>query len=238
MRYLQPFTIKKSFFLSDIHHGPFFSEVRLKRLVQRVNNLNPDIIFLGGDYVHRSPKYIEPCFRQLKQLKATHGIYGVLGNHDHWEGAALTQEWMEKAGVRNLDNAGQWVEAKGQQIRVGGVGDYLLGKPDVRPAIQGVSKSGFTILITHNPDVMEELKTDRIDLAFAGHTHGGQVTFCGLWAPLIPSKYGQKYRTGIIETVHTKLIISHGVGTVTPPVRIFARPQIIIAVLKSNIKLK
>jgi predicted MPP superfamily phosphohydrolase len=72
------------------------------------------------------------------------------------------------------------------------------------------------------------MMTDKIDLVLAGHTHGGQVTFFGLWAPFTSSKFGQKYRTGIVETGRTRVIISNGIGTITPPVRFFARPQIII----------
>ncbi|HHT46703.1 MAG TPA: metallophosphoesterase, partial [Firmicutes bacterium] len=64
-------------FLTDIHHGPYFSRARLGKLVDRVNGLRPDIILLGGDYVHRSPDYIEPCFQELKNLEAPLGVYGV-----------------------------------------------------------------------------------------------------------------------------------------------------------------
>lgn len=220
-------------FLTDIHHGPFFSKSRLRRLVQTVNRLRPDLILLGGDYVHRSPEYIEPCFQELSLLQATYGIYGVLGNHDHWEDPILTRESMQKAGIQNLDNKGIWIEKNGQRIRLGGVGDFLYDTPDIRPALSGLQSDDFLILVTHNPDFFEGQKTDMMDLAFAGHTHGGQVTFFGLWAPLIPSQFGQKYRSGVIQMGNAKLIISHGIGTITPPVRFFARPQIIVATLQA-----
>jgi predicted MPP superfamily phosphohydrolase len=219
-------------FLTDIHHGPYFSRARLGRLVNRVNGLQPDIVLLGGDYVHRSPNYIKPCFAELKNLEAPLGVYGVLGNHDHWEGAALTRQCMAGAGIRLIDNEAYWLEKNGGRIKVGGVGDYLEDILDIEPTIADVNNNDFVVLVTHNPDYAEEMGTDKVDLVLAGHTHGGQVTFFGLWAPILPSEYGQKYRTGIVEVVGAKVIVSNGVGNITPPVRFFARPQIIIVDLQ------
>ncbi len=221
-------------FLTDIHHGPFFSRRRVKRLVERVNGLEPDIILLGGDYVHRDAKYIEPCFAELKGLKAPFGLYGVLGNHDHWEGAVLTRQSMQEAGIRLIDNAAFWIEHGGARIKIGGVGDYYEDIQDIAPTVFDVAKEDFVILVTHNPDYVQDMQTDKIDVVFAGHTHGGQVTFFGQWAPLIPSAYGQKFRTGTLQEGNAQVIISHGVGTITPPVRFFARPQIIIGILESQ----
>ncbi|MGQ9779848.1 MAG: metallophosphoesterase [Bacillota bacterium] len=221
-------------FISDIHHGPYFSRQRLKRLVQRINALKPDLILLGGDYIHRSPRFIRPCFAELAHLEAPLGVYGVLGNHDHWAGAAASREAMVNAGIRLLDNRGYWIFRGDQRIRIGGVGDFRTDTQDLRPVLSGVRADDFTILVSHNPDFVEEIGpfADRIDLVLSGHTHGGQVTFFGLWAPLVPSKYGQKYRTGIIDVAGMKVIVSNGIGTITPPVRFFARPQIVVVVLK------
>lgn len=224
----------KVVFLTDIHHGPFFSRGRVKRLVERVNGLEPDIILLGGDYVHRDAKYIEPCFAELKGLKAPFGVYGVLGNHDYWEDAPLTRQSMQDAGICLIDNAAFWIEHGGARIRIGGVGDFYEDVQDIAPTIYGVEKEDFVMLVTHNPDYLGYMPTDKIDVVFAGHTHGGQVTLFGQWAPLIPSMYGQKYRTGTFREENTQVIISHGVGTITPPVRFFARPQIIIGILESQ----
>lgn len=228
------FNNTKIVFITDIHHGPFFNISRVKSLVQRINMLNPDIILLGGDYIHRSPKYIKPCFGELKFLKANVGVYGVLGNHDHWENANLVRKYMAYSGIKLLDNNAYWVWKNNEKIKIGGVGDFLTDYQDLNPTISDVEYKDFVILVTHNPDYSEEIKTKKIDLVFAGHTHGGQMSFFGLWAPLIPSKYGQKYRTGVIKTKFTEVLISNGIGTITPPVRFFARPQILIVILKNR----
>jgi len=222
----------KIVFMSDIHHGPFFSKARLKRLVNQINSLEPDVVLLGGDYVHRDPKYIAPCFDELKELKAPLGKFGVLGNHDHWEGAQSTIINMKNAGIAHIDNKAVWIYKGESRIKIGGVGDFLEDVQDIEPTLEGVKEEDFVILVSHNPDYFEHVTTSKIDLVLSGHTHGGQVTFFGKWAPLIPSMYGQKYRTGTVQNAYSKIIISNGVGTITPPVRFFARPQINIINLK------
>ncbi|MDI6706103.1 MAG: metallophosphoesterase [Bacillota bacterium] len=222
-------------FISDIHHGPFFSRERLRGLVTTINSINPDIVLLGGDYVHRDAKYIEPCFQELSSLKAGLGKFGVLGNHDHWEGKDLTLQSMRKAGITAIDNKAQWLYKDGARIRIGGVGDLWGDVQDISPTVEGAEESDFIILVSHSPDYVERITTRKIDLVLSGHTHGGQVTLFGLWAPLIPSQYGQKYRSGMIETDYTRVIVSNGVGTITPPVRFFARPQVNIINLKKEV---
>lgn len=228
---------KKIVFISDIHHGGYFSIKRVARLVEKVNRLRPDIIILGGDYVYRDKKYIIPCFEELKKLKAAIGKFGVMGNHDHWQNVELTKQGMKNAGIVILDNQAEWTEINGHRIKIGGVGDLWEDSQDINPTIENTKEEDFVILVSHNPDYVEELVTHNIDLVLSGHTHGGQVTIFGLWAPLIPSRYGQKYRTGILDTEFTKVIITNGVGTIAPPVRFFARPEINVIVLRSEYNL-
>lgn len=220
-------------FVSDIHHGPFFSESRVKNLVSKVNGLKPDIILLGGDYIYHGWKYVRPVFSELSNLKAAIGIYGVLGNHDRW-GIEEMSEIMKNAGIELLNNRAVWVSKGNERIKIGGVADTSEEIQDINPTINDVKNSDFVMLLSHNPDFVEEIRSRKIDFVFSGHTHGGQVTFFGLWAPSIPSSYGQKYRAGIIETDYTKVLVTKGVGTVYIPVRFFAQPEIVLIQLKSQ----
>ncbi|MGE5398634.1 MAG: metallophosphoesterase [Chitinophagales bacterium] len=221
-------------FLTDVHHGPFFSRNRVKKVVKKVNSLNPDLILLGGDYVSRDQKYIEPCFEELASLKAPLGEYGVLGNHDHWEGTELCRECMSKAGITCLDNQAIWLKRSTDKIKLGGVGDYWEDLSDLTPTTADVQPSDFVLAITHNPDFVETIQDSRVDLVLSGHNHDGQVTFFGLWAPVVPSAYGQKYRYGLVDTGVTKVYVSSGIGTITPPVRFCARPEIVIVQLNKK----
>jgi predicted MPP superfamily phosphohydrolase len=215
-------------FLTDIHHGPYFSLDRVRSVVRRTNALHPDLILLGGDYVHRQTRYIVPCFQVLAGLQAPLGVFGVLGNHDHWQGAVLTSQSMIEAGIEWVNNRSVWVERNGARIKIGGVGDLWEGSQNLQATVGDVLPSDWVILLSHNPDYAEQLNTDLVDLQLSGHTHGGQVTLFGLWAPLLPSTSGQKYRSGVVSTAHTVVVVSRGIGTITPPVRLFCRPEIVI----------
>jgi predicted MPP superfamily phosphohydrolase len=224
----------KIVFVSDIHYGLFFSKARVRALVRRINRMRPDIILLGGDYVDKKPKYIHPCFAELRKLKAVFGVYGVLGNQDYRADPELSRRAMAESNILDLDNRAFYLMKQGARIKIGGVADFTMTTQDLNPTIADVSKDDFVILVTHNPDYAEEIATDKVDLVFSGHTHGGQITLFGLWSPLVPSKYGGKYRTGIIKAPFTRVIVSNGIGTVPPPIRFGARPQINIVTLKRH----
>ncbi|MBC7294286.1 MAG: metallophosphoesterase, partial [Thermoleophilia bacterium] len=156
------------------------------------------------------------------------GSYAVLGNHDYDDdsGAAAAAA-ARKAGITLLRNAGVWLESQGARLRLCGVEDYQLGSPQLTPALGDANTSDFVLLVSHNPDFAGELSPGALDLMLSGHTHGGQVTLFGLWAPFVPSKYGQKFRSGMVSTEAATVVISNGIGTIFPPIRLGARPQIV-----------
>jgi len=219
-------------FLTDIHHGPYFSLKRVTAAVSRANLLQPHIVLLGGDYVHRDAQFIRPCFAELSNLEPALGTFGVLGNHDHWEGAVLTSHSMIEAGIGWINNRSVWVAKDGQHIKIGGVDDLWEGSQNLEATTWDAHADDFVILVSHNPDYVEQMDTDKVDLVLSGHTHGGQVTFFGLWAPFVPSEFGQKYRSGVVQTGSTTVVISNGIGTIPPPLRFFARPEIVLVVLE------
>lgn len=213
-------------FMSDVHHGPFLSRARVAKAVDMVISLNADIIILGGDYVHRDAKYIKPVFKEFSRLSAPLGVYAVMGNHDHWEGYEETRNRMKSAGIIQLDNSALWIDNGQDKFRLGGVGDLWTDEQNIAPLINGVRHGDFVMLVSHNPDYAASIPTDLVDLQLSGHTHGGQVTIFGFYAPKLPSRQGQRFRSGVVDVDKMKVLISRGVGTVTPPVRFFAPPEI------------
>lgn len=225
---------KKSFngfkiiFLSDFHHSSIVTKKYLNKVVNKVNELKPDLIILGGDYVSTDLKYVTPIFEVLKKLKATKGVFGVIGNHDINVSKDKVLNAMKKADIKSLDNRSYWIHHQNDRIKLGGAADFLYDKPDIVKTIDDVSPNDYVILVSHNPDYVEEIKNHHIDLMLSGHTHGGQVTIFGMYAPYIPSNYKQKYRTGLKVINQVKLIVTNGVGVVGLPIRFFARPQIVM----------
>lgn len=218
--------------LTDIHHGPYLSLERVREAVDVANGLSPHLIALTGDYVHRKPDYISPCFSALAGLRAPLGVYGVLGNHDHWEDEHLTRQEMAQAGIVELTNAGRHLWRNGQMLCIAGVGDVWEDEQLPERALQGVPADGAAILLSHNPDYNEQLADRRVKLMLAGHTHGGQVRLPLFGPPLLPSKFGQKYAAGLVADGWKRVYVSRGVGTVTPPVRFSCRPEVTLLTLR------
>lgn len=213
-------------FLSDIHHGRSFTTDKLRALVELTNGLDPDIILLGGDYVNHSRERIVSFFREAAELYAPLGVYGVLGNHDRWTDGPLSERCMYDAGITFLDNRAVWVEQGGSRIRIGGVGDLTTSTQNLVPMLEGTAEDDLMILVTHHPNYALQLPRDKIDLMLCGHTHGGQVSFRGRWVPPWPGEAKLKYLTGVVKEGQTTMIITNGIGTVGPPIRIGAAPQI------------
>lgn len=215
-------------FLSDIHHGPFTGVAFIDQAVALANAWKPDMVLLGGDYTHRSNKYAEPCMRALGRLKARFGVYGALGNHDHWYNAEITRRWMNTNGIRELTNNGVWVEQQGSRLRIAGVGDLWEDVQRLDTALDDTGDNEAAIVVSHNPDFVEGITDERVGLVLSGHTHGGQVVLPAYGAPRVPSSFGQKYLYGLVKTPVTQVYVTSGVGTVTPPVRFYCRPEVVL----------
>ncbi|MBD8389082.1 metallophosphoesterase [Dysgonomonas sp. BGC7] len=237
----ESFDGKKIVFVSDIHFNRYFNKENLAEMVERINQCEPDIVVLGGDYVLKDSAYTRLFFEGLKQLKSTYGVYSVLGNHDHWEDADIIQQGLVDCGFNVSDNRSYWIKEGNDSIKIGGVGDFWTDVQLPENTIDDVKVSDFCILLSHNPDYLEILETDKVDLMLSGHTHAGQVTLFGLWAPIMPStghakfmQTGMKYRYGWKERGNTRLYVTSGVGMGGFPLRFFAWPEIVEITLKRD----
>jgi len=235
---------KRIAFVSDIHHGAPLSIERVQKLVQRINDLHPDIIILGGDYVSMEKKYIEPVYRELGKLTCKYGVYGVLGNHDYFVSGELSKKMIARTNIKLCDNKSYWLKINKDSIKIGGVDDPDGSGPVLDSTIYDVHRHDFCILISHRPEYVEHINTDKVDLTLSGHTHGGQVTIFGLWAPILPTekakwaslaltRESQKYCYGLSHPKPgIQTYITSGIGTQFPHVRFFRRPEIALLELK------
>ena len=229
--------------LTDIHHGPSLSLGYVREIVAATNALKPDLVLLTGDYVHRSPAYIDPVVRELAELRASAGVVGVLGNHDWWESVTVSRASFAKAGIPLLDNDRLFVTPDRTLVSggdaglcVAGVGDLLEDEIDFRRALRDVPPQMPRLMLSHNPDVAEHppliAARPRIDLMIAGHTHGGQIRLPLLGTPIIPSRFGDKYASGLVAGPLFPVYISRGLGTTILPLRFRATPEIAVMELQ------
>ena len=225
----------KVVFVADIHAGPNLGSDRMAALVDQVNSLDADVLILGGDYVGGRRNGAAVFYPKAAKFRAKLGRYAVLGNHDAWEGREDAVAGLEKAGITLLENQTVRIWKDGESIAIGGVEDLYTGHPDAVRIAEEIAPSDFSILVSHNPDVFGgqlSAAGDKWDLALAGHTHGGQVTFFGKFAFMVPSRFGRRFLTGWKHEGGVPILISNGVGTVTAPLRFFAQPEVHVITLK------
>lgn len=221
-------------FLADLHHGPYTSIDYVAGIVRTTLALEPDLIVLGGDYSSDEGKYIRPCFDVLAALRAPLGVYGVLGNHDHWHGLAETKAGFRRAGIGELSNAGVWVDRGSDRLRLAGVDDLWSVSPNLAAAVGDAGPADACVLVSHNPDFAERVRDRRVGLVLSGHTHGGQVVIPGYGAPKVPSRYGQKYLRGLVDAPATRVYVSRGLGTSGPAVRVNSPPELTLMTLTAG----
>jgi uncharacterized protein len=217
--------------LADVHHGPFVPLDYIRHVVQMTNALKPDIVCLAGDYMHRSADYIEPGIAALGKLEARMGRFAVRGNHDNRQFTPITRAALAEAKLPDLNNTGVWLERGGARLRVCGVGDLWTDVQDLEAALGDTTPDDVVILLSHNPDFVEMIRDPRVGLVLSGHTHGGQVVVPGFGAPIVPSRYGQKYLHGLVQGPCAQVFVTRGVGTVAPPVRLLCRPEVVLITL-------
>ena len=222
-------------YLSDLHYGFSFPEMRLSGLVNQINNLKPDIVLFGGD-MGDTPDDAVKFYQKLPSIHARYAMLGVLGEHDRG-GDDLQRmtvtDAMRDAGITPLVNNVTPVRVGTSIIYAAGLDDVLAGAPDIARLAAGTSAEDFVIFLSHNPSIIPDAQkaTDKngrlgwFDLAVFGHTHGGQIVNLG---PLIGigSDVDDRYRRGWLVENRSNLLISDGVGTSVLPARLLRRPTI------------
>lgn len=217
-------------FISDLHIGKYDSLKRIDKIISRLEKENIDLLLLGGDYVFRYSGDEELIFAPFMDPYIPEGVYAVTGNHDSWEAGKDITDAMDRAGVTNINNRKLNLSRNGSSIEICGVPD--LWDYDFSDGNIPAGKNGFRILVSHNPDYLAGTGKS-FDLGLAGHTHGGQITFFGLFAPVLPIE-NKRYWRGLYKLEKGELIISNGLGTAGLPMRFSAPPEILLIELKST----
>ena len=235
--------------LTDLHVGaPHMGLGKLRRVVERVNAEAPDVVLITGDFVIGGPQdeggerggvaggtFVEPepIAEELRALRATQGVYAVLGNHDWWFDGERVGRALEAAGLRVLENDAARVERGGRAFWLIGVADLWTRKPDVHGPLRKVEAGDAVILFTHNPDIFTGVPA-RVSLTVAGHTHGGQVNLPLFGRPVVPSRFGQRFAYGHVVEDGRHLYVGGGVGTSIIPVRFRVPPEIVVLSLEPS----
>jgi uncharacterized protein len=228
--------------LSDFHYDPYFSVHPIRRGVDLVNRLRPDLIALTGDFISvpwvgnpaMNVANTEPCAQLLGKLRAPHGVWSVLGNHDVFSDPNRITNALQAVGIPILSNQSVPIEKDGARFWLSGVEDVLGGDPDLPGTLARVPGDEAVVLMVHEPDYADYVAEYPVDLQLSGHSHGGQVK-PPLMRPLYLPPLAKKYVWGLFKIRELTLYTNAGIGTVNLPVRWNCPPEVTWITLKRSV---
>jgi predicted MPP superfamily phosphohydrolase len=213
--------------ISDVHvQAPTMTPERLARIVTQVNAQHPDLILLAGDYVgdgKLSTRYYSDAeiAAPLGKLLAPLGTWAVLGNHDHWRDKGSIAKALQAAGIHVLTNEAARVGV----LTLVGADDMHTHHADAAAVDRAAAAlPGPTLLFTHSPDLVPRL-SKRFGLVLAGHTHCGQIVLPFYGQLSSSSRYGDRYRCGLIREDGRSIFVTGGLGESIVPFRFGAPPD-------------
>lgn len=227
--------------ISDFHYDPIFSVHPIRAAIGMLNDLRPDLIALTGDFVSvpwignhaKAAAAAEPCARLLSQLKAPHGLWAVLGNHDCFTDPERVTSALEAEKIPVLVNQSVPIERNGARFWLAGVDDVMAKGADLDQTLRKVPKDEAVVLMAHEPDYADDVARYPVDLQLSGHSHGGQVRV-PLVGPLYLPDLARKYVWGLYKIGGLTLYTNAGLGTVEIPVRFDCAPEITLLTMRKG----
>jgi uncharacterized protein len=232
--------------LSDIHMDYYTEPFFLRRVVERINQLKPDAVFLTGDYV-TSGQWADSvaheaaweCAGILKSLKCK-SVHAVLGNHDVTVGSAIVESAFRTNGINILRNSFLPIERGSGRFWLAGLDDPVVGHPDLNATIPNMIRNRRDeplVLLCHAPDYATHIQSQEagqaVDLMLSGHTHGGQIRLPLIGALVLPPM-GKRFVQGWFQLGRMGLYVNRGIGTIGVPFRLDCPPELTLFTLRAN----
>jgi predicted MPP superfamily phosphohydrolase len=226
--------------VSDLHVGPTIGERDVRRIVDQVNALRPDVVAITGDLVDATVAELRHAVGHLGRLRAPRGVYFVTGNHEYYvDGGRGTADWLaelRRLGVRVLRNERVSIGDAGASFDLAGVDDFSAPGADfsanLERSLAGRDPDRSLVLLTHQPRVSSVSEAVRagVELQVSGHTHGGQIA---PWNLVVATVF--PYVKGLYphqeDGRRGQVFVSRGTGYWGPPLRLGAPPEIARLVL-------
>ncbi len=222
--------------ITDVHHSRIVGLDEVRRVVSLAQATNPDLIALTGDYTTSYRRYVEPCAESLSSLKAPEGVWAVLGNHDHYTDRELTTWALERNHIAVMNNVNTTLRRGSDVLQLAGIDDWSWSGADWARAFHGLDKNQATVLLSHQPSVLDLAESQQVTLILSGHTHGGQISVPLLGPPARFATQDLKYSQGLFRRGKTQLYVSTGTGVIGLPLRFGVRPEIAVLQLKRLIE--
>ncbi len=220
--------------ISDIHYGQWITADRLKGVISLINQQEPDIVAITGDFVSYSGNNVEDLIPALKEIRARDATVAVLGNHDYWLGAKRIRSILSESKIIELNNDVYTVIREGQALHIAGVDSTTMKKNQLNKVLQKLPPNGPAILLAHEPDFADiSAKTKRFSLQLSGHSHGGQFVIPKLGTPFRGGSF-RKYPHGRYQVGEMVQYTNRGLGTNAFWIRINCTPEITVIDLQAE----
>jgi hypothetical protein len=214
--------------LTDVHHSRLVGADDVTKAVQLVLAEHPDLIVLGGDYVTFGDRaFVGPVADLLAPLKAPHGVFAILGNHDDDRDMPAA---LARKGFTVLKDQRTRLALRGEELELAGVRFWTRRPADLTRVLN--KARGTVLLLAHDPRRLVEAAALNIPVVLSGHTHGGQVLLPGVGAVVKATRF--PVLQGIARRGNTSIFVSRGIGTVYVPVRFNCPPEVALVTLKRS----
>lgn len=223
--------LKKSYTivqLSDVHIGGLIDKNFMASLVEKINALKCDAVFITGDLIDTDISYAKEAIDELKNLKTNYGTFFIVGNHEYFHNIQVLIDYLTNIGIKVLENENVYIGEKDEGFNLAGVYDIFgqrIGQyePDITKALENINSGSPTILLAHQPKFIHTVPKE-VDLVLSGHTHGGQLVPFNLLVRL-----QQPYIKGLHQhNAHTQIYVNKGTGFWGPPMRLGASSELTI----------
>lgn len=213
--------------LTDFHRSALVSRELVEQAVTLALGASPDLVILGGDYVTWGDQaFVDSAAESVSRLRAPHGVFAILGNHDHDRDTAAA---LARSGIEVLRDERTRVQIRGVPVDLVGIRFWTRRAADIAAITD--PQQPTRILLAHDPRRLREAQDLAFPLVLSGHTHGGQVVLPGLGA-LAARKF--PVASGPLVADRTTLYVSRGIGTVYLPVRLNCPPEVSVLRLRSR----
>jgi predicted MPP superfamily phosphohydrolase len=228
--------------ISDLHIGNGLEGSRLARMVERTNAIDPDVIVLTGDLFDSDASFVEHGARVLSGLRARHGVYAVLGNHDVYTGADRIARALARLAPRVRLLRNELVRLPlAVPLYLAGAEDPGRGWSERGVEIEGLTRvaaarraDGPTLLLVHRPEAFGQAARLGFPLVLAGHTHGGQLALPTPGGRYNLARLVTPLTRGLYRAGASTLYVNRGLGVGGPPLRVNCPREIASFVLEAG----
>ena len=236
----------KIIFISDVQADRYTDGKRLQKFIDKVNESKPDLVLIAGDVITSTPNYIETAAKYIGEIKSKYGVYSCVGDHDNWAyrnntSRSLSEviEALKENNVEMIDNEEKAIKINGADISIAFITNTYVKKINEAKfdSVVGKNLSGdLKILLVHQPSnfLVQKAKQYNFNLLFAGHTHGGQVTFLFPFKNLSPTLFETKYVRGDFHFGNLLMVVTRGLGMSLVPLRYNSTPEVTVIIINPS----